>query len=64
MFKLAFNPFVTLVVDPLGLAPILAALTTRYLEKGKQEAAIRGTVLGAAILFTFALAGDVRLWAL
>jgi multiple antibiotic resistance protein len=59
-----FNPFVTLVVDPLGLAPILVALTTGYSEKRKREAAIRGTVLGTGILLTFALAGDALLWAL
>jgi multiple antibiotic resistance protein len=61
-----FNSFVTLmvVVDPLGLAPIFAALTQGYSEKRKREAAIRGTVLGAAILLVFALVGDGLLGAL
>jgi multiple antibiotic resistance protein len=61
-----FNSFVTLmvVVDPLGLAPIFAALTKGYSEKRKREAAIRGTLLGAAILFVFALVGDALLGAL
>jgi multiple antibiotic resistance protein len=64
--ELALNPFVTLlvVVDPLGLAPIFAAPTKGYSEKRKREAAIRGTVLGAAILLIFALAGDALLRAL
>ncbi len=55
MFKLAFSPFVALVVNPLGLAPILVELTTGYSEKRKREAAIRGT----GILLIFAFAGDV-----
>jgi MarC family membrane protein len=66
VLEFVFNSFVTLlvVVDPLGLAPIFAALTKGYAEKRKREAAIRGTILGAAILFSFALAGDVLLEAL
>jgi multiple antibiotic resistance protein len=58
-----FNAFVTLlvIVDPLGLAPIFAALTKGFSEKQKRESAIRGTVLGGMILFLFALAGDVLL---
>ncbi|MGH3147566.1 MAG: MarC family protein [Rubrobacter sp.] len=66
MQEFAFNAFVTLlvVVDPLGLAPIFAALTQGFSEKRKRESAIRGTLLGGAILFLFALAGDVLLDAL
>lgn len=66
MSELVFNSFVTLlvVVDPLGLAPIFAALTRGYPEKRKWEAAIRGTVLGTAILLLFAFAGDALLGAL
>jgi multiple antibiotic resistance protein len=66
MLEFVSNSFVTLlvVVDPLGLAPIFAALTRGYPEKRKREAAIRGTTLGAAILFIFALAGGVLLDAL
>jgi multiple antibiotic resistance protein len=64
--ELVFNSFVTLlvVVDPLGLAPIFAALTQGYSEKRKREAAIQGTMLGTAILLLFAFAGDVLLGAL
>jgi small neutral amino acid transporter SnatA (MarC family) len=66
VLELVFNSFVTLlvVVDPLGLAPIFAALTRGYPEKRKREAAIRGTILGAVILLIFALVGDALLGAL
>ena len=66
MSEFVFNSFVTLlvVVDPLGLAPIFAALTRAYPAKRKRETAIRGTMLGTAILLIFALAGDVLLSAL
>src|SRR5215204_460104 len=66
MLELAFNAFVTLlvVVDPLGLAPIFAALTRGYPEKRKRETAIRGTVLGTGILLIFAFVGDGLLSAL
>jgi MarC family membrane protein len=66
MLEFIFNSFVTLlvVVDPLGLSPIFAALTRGYPEKRKRETAIRGTILGAAILFLFALAGNELLDAL
>ena len=49
------------VVDPLGLAPIFAALTRGFSEKSRRESAIRGTLLGSGILLLFALAGDVLL---
>lgn len=66
MFELIFNSLVTLlvVVDPLGLAPIFAALTRGYSGKRRRETAIRGTVLGSTILLIFALAGDVLLGSL
>ena len=66
MLEFVFNSFVTLlvVVDPLGLAPIFAALTRGYPEKRKREVAVRGTIIGAAILLLFAIAGDVLLEAL
>ena len=64
--EFAFNAFVTLlvVVDPLGLASIFAALPRGFSEEQKRASAIRGTLLGALILFLFALAGDVLLEAL
>jgi multiple antibiotic resistance protein len=66
MVELIFNSLVTLlvVIDPLGLAPIFAALTKGYSEKRKREAAIRGTFLGSVILLLFAFVGDALLEAL
>ena len=66
MQEFVFNTFVTLlvVVDPLGLAPIFAALTRGFSQKQKRESAIRGTMVGGVILLSFALAGDVLLEAL
>jgi multiple antibiotic resistance protein len=63
MSELIFNSFVTLlvVIDPLGLAPIFAALTRGYPESRRRATAIRGAVLGSIILLAFALAGDVLL---
>ena len=63
MSDFVFNSFVTLlvVVDPLGLSPIFAALTRGYTDKRKREAAIRGTVLGAIILILFAVVGNALL---
>ncbi len=47
-----------MVIDPLGLAPIFAALTRGVSEKECREAAIRGVALAAGILFLFTLIGD------
>ncbi len=66
MLEFVFNSFVTLlvVVDPLGFAPIFAALTRGYPEKRKRETAIRATVVGATILLFFAFVGAALLEAL
>ena len=66
VLELVFNIFVTLlvVVDPLGMAPIFVGLTRGRSDAYRREAAIRGTLLGAAILFLFAFAGQALLGAL
>ena len=66
MSEFVFNAFVTLlvVVDPLGLAPLFVGLTRGRSAGYRRDAAIRGTVLGAAILFLFAFAGQALLGAL
>jgi multiple antibiotic resistance protein len=64
--ELLFNAFVTLIVvlDPLGMAPLFVGLTRGRSEAYKREAAIKGTALGGAILFCFALVGQGLLDAL
>ena len=66
MSEFVFNSFVTLlvVVDPLGLAPIFVGLTTGRTEAYRRKVAIRGTAIGAAILFVFAFVGQGLLDAL
>ncbi len=65
MLEFVFNSFVTARGRcPLGLAPIFAALTRGYPKKRKRGVAIRATIIGAAILLLFAIAGDVLLEAL
>ena len=66
MSELVFNAFVTLlvVVDPLGLAPLFVGLTRGRSAAYRRDAAIRGTMLGAAILFLFAFVGQTLLGAL
>jgi multiple antibiotic resistance protein len=66
MLELIFNSFITLLVvlDPLGLAPLFVGLTRGRSEEYRREAAIRGVVLGAAILFLFAFVGQGVLSAL
>jgi multiple antibiotic resistance protein len=66
VYELLFNAFITLLVvlDPLGMAPLFVGLTRGRSEAYKREAAIKGTVLGAAILFCFALVGQGLLDAL
>lgn len=60
------NSLVTLVVvvDPIGLAPLFVALTRGIPEHRRRVQAVRGVLLGAAILFIFAFVGDALLAAL
>lgn len=66
MPEVVFNSLVTLlvVVDPVGLAPLFVALTRGVPERRRRAQAVRGVLLGAAILFVFALIGDPLLEAL
>jgi multiple antibiotic resistance protein len=60
VFELFINFFVVLfvVVDPLGLAPMFAALTQDETPSRQRALAIRATIIAAAVLVTFALVGD------
>jgi multiple antibiotic resistance protein len=46
------------VVDPIGLTPIFAALTHGESAAARRKMAVRGTLIAAVILVVFALAGD------
>lgn len=66
MFDLFVNSLIVMlvVVDPVGLAPMFAALTYGESPQGQRRAAIRGTLIAGAILVVFVLAGDTLLSAL
>ena len=46
------------VVDPVGLTPMFAALTQGESAAIRRKMAVRGTLIAAIILIVFALAGD------
>lgn len=60
MVENLLNAFTVLfvVIDPIGVAMIFAALTHRHSESQRRRMAIAGTVLSGAILLTFFILGD------
>jgi len=60
LIEIAISTFVTLfvVIDPIGVAPMVGALTGGAPLAYQRRMAIKGTVVGAAVLFLFALLGD------
>lgn len=66
MTELLVNALITFVVviDPVGVAAIFAALTQGEGEAQRRRMALKGTGLSAAILLVFALVGDGLLGAL
>ena len=52
------------VVDPVGLAPVFAAITHGGSARYKRTMAMRGTAIAAGVLFVFAIVGDGLLRAL
>ncbi len=52
------------VIDPPGAAPIFASLTSQATDKERRAMALRSTLIGSAILFAFAAAGEPFLSAL
>lgn len=65
-FDLFISALVTLlvVIDPPGAAPIFASLTSTATDHERRTMAWRSTLIGAAILFGFALVGEPFLHAL
>lgn len=66
MIELLFDTFIILfvVVDPLGLAPMFAALTRDDTPRQRRRLALRGVLIAGGILVTFVLVGDALLRAL
>ena len=66
LFDFIINSFIVLfvVIDPVGVAPIFAALTHGNTDAYRREMAIKGTVLSAGILILFAFIGHFLLNAL
>lgn len=66
MFDLFVDFFIILfvVVDPVGLAPIFAALTHGDTPAERRKTALKGTVIAGIIMLVFALFGDGLLRAL
>lgn len=60
MIEFALSAFVTLfvVLDPLGMTPMFAALTERDTAAQRRRMAIRGTLVASAILIVFAFVGE------
>jgi multiple antibiotic resistance protein len=66
MLELLVNTFIILfvVIDPVGLAPLFAALSHGEPPAWRRRMALRGVLLAAAILFAFLLGGTPLLAAL
>ncbi len=63
MFDLFLDTLIIMfvVIDPLGIAPVFAALTHGDSLADKRRTAIRGTLIAGGILLVFVLAGDALL---
>lgn len=66
MIELLFDTFIILfvVVDPIGLAPVFAALTRDDTPRQRRRLALRGVLIAGGILVTFVIVGDALLRAL
>ncbi len=60
MFGHFFDAFIILfvVIDPISLAPIFAAMTHGETAINRRRLAVRGALIAMVILFVFAVAGD------
>lgn len=52
------------VIDPIGSVPVFIAVTNQFDEKAKRAIAIKATIVAAAILLFFAIAGEIILTAM
>jgi multiple antibiotic resistance protein len=60
MLDVVLHAFVTLfvVIDPLGLVPVLLALTAGMAAADRRRMALKGTLIAGLILLGFGLAGE------
>jgi multiple antibiotic resistance protein len=60
---LLVQSFVTffVVIDPIGMAPIFAAITRGQTEEHRHRMAVRGTTIAGIILILFAIGGEAFL---
>ena len=60
MIEIALTTFAALfvVIDPIGLMPLFAALTRDTTPAMRRSVALRGSLVGFAILLVFGLAGE------
>ena len=63
MIEFAASAFATLfvLIDPIGVAPVFAALTAGMASRDRVRVAVRGAVIAFGILAAFALAGEAIL---
>jgi multiple antibiotic resistance protein len=63
MLDIVLHAFTTLfvVIDPLGLVPVLLALTAGMAAAARRWTALKGTLIAALILLGFGLAGEALL---
>ena len=63
LFAFVTQSFITLfvVLDPIGMAPIFAAITRGETEEHRHHIAKRGTVIATVILVLFAVGGETFL---
>jgi len=52
------------VIDPIGTVPVFIAVTSQYEERIKRRIAVKATLVSAAILLFFVVAGEVILTAI
>lgn len=52
------------VVDPIGTVPVFIAVTARFDERLKRKVALQATVISAAVLIFFVIAGELILAAI
>lgn len=60
MMEFAVNAFVILfvVIDPVGIAPMFCALTSKDSEAERMRTALKGVSIAGAVLVLFTLTGD------